>query len=140
MRLSVVSNYCFIALLILGTLSITGCGEEPGRVRVKQDDVVGVYEATFDDGREILVLNNDQTYVQDFSGEKRAIHHTGKWKIENRFLSGSDVVLTSAVVSESDQEISPQRTGDRILNVHSRSGKLALALNEAADWYFVRTQ
>lgn len=132
------ADCCLSVVLILGTLLITGCGEEPGRVRVRQDEVVGAYETNFDGGREVLELRNDQTYVQDFIAGKKSIHHTGKWKIENHFLNGSDVVLISAVVSENDKETAPERTGDRILNVHSSSGKLTLALNETADWYFVR--
>jgi hypothetical protein len=137
-RLSVISGHIFILVFILGTLLITGCGEEPGRVRVRHEEVVGVYEAKFDGGLEVLELKNDQTYVQDFTAGKRSIHHTGKWRIENHVLGGSDVVLISSVVRESDKETVPERTGDRVLNVHNRSGKLALALNEPADWYFVR--
>jgi len=130
------SFYPSLALL-LGALLIAGCGEEPGRVRATHDEVAGVYQTKFGDSREELDLKNDQTYVQDFISEKRAIHHTGKWRIENHFLGGSDVVLISCVVGE-DDTASSERLGDRILIVHNRLGKLALAINETADWYFVR--
>jgi len=137
MRLQV--GVCFIALCGI-FFALTGCEDEPGRVRVKPDQVVGVYETTFDKGRERLELKSDGTYVQEFHSPQRAIQHTGRWEIENHFLGGSDVNLIDAVVSENDAEGAPQRIGFRTLNVHKRSGKLALALNEVADWYFDRVQ
>jgi hypothetical protein len=133
-----ISNYCRIIVLIAGALSTVGCGDEQARVRVTQNEVVGAYEAQFDDGREILELKNDQTYVQDFRGQRKTIHHVGSWKIEDHFLSGSNVILVSCVVSDRDKGTTPERLGDRTLNAHRRSGQIALALNEAADWYFVR--
>jgi hypothetical protein len=130
---------CVIALC--GTFSLlTGCEAEPGRVRVKRDQVVGVYEASFDKGRERLELKRDGTYVQEFQSPQRTIQHIGRWTIENHFLGGSDVSLIDAVVSENDAGGAPERIGFRTLNVHKRSGKLALALNEVADWYFDRVQ
>lgn len=44
-------------------------------------------------------------------------------------------MLLNAVVDEDDKTNS-QRTGDRILNVHLHSGKLALARNEVMDFYY----
>jgi hypothetical protein len=127
------------ALVTIGVfLFITGCGDDPGHVRAKQTEVVGSYDAKFRMGRERLELKEDHTYVQVFASEKRSINHVGRWKLEDHFLDGSDIVLTSSVVSEDDLEGAPERLGDRILNVHRRSGRLALALNEPADWYFVR--
>lgn len=142
MRLQV--GLCFAALCGV-SLVLVGCGEEPGRVRVKRDQLVGVYEAGFDKGRERLELKADGTYIQEFvrAGEHptpQSTQHKGRWNIENHFLSGSDVNLIDAVVSEDDASSTPQRIGTRTLNVHKRSGKLALALNEAADWYFDRVQ
>jgi hypothetical protein len=137
MNLKQLLSFCLSLVFILGGLLITGCGVEPGRVRATREEVVGVYETKFGNSREVLDLKNDQTYVQDLISEKRPIHHTGKWRIENHIPGGSDVVLVSCVVSEEDTA-SPQRLGDRILNVHNRMGKLALAINETADWYFAR--
>ena len=126
-------------LLVPGLLlAMIGCGEEPGRVRVKQGEVIGEYEAGFRQGREKLELREDHTYIQDLVSEKQAIHQTGSWRMENHLFGGSNIILVGAVVSEDDPTSSARRTGDRTLNAHKRSGKLALAINEAADWYFVR--
>lgn len=121
------SSYCTFVLILI-TLLISGCGGEPGRVRATPAEVAGVYEAKFGQGSEILQLKTDRTYAQDFTSENKSIHHSGVWKIENHFLGGIDVVLVSCVVSEDDMKV-PDRIGDRILNVHNRSGKLALAIN-----------
>ncbi len=118
----------------------TGCEDESGRVRVKRDQVIGVWETNFDKGSERLELKSDGAYVQEFHSRQRTIQHTGRWEIKNNFLDGSDVNLIDAVVSENDAAGEPQRIGYRTLNVHKRSGKLALALNEVADWYFDRVQ
>jgi hypothetical protein len=136
-RLSKIVNCSFTVIFILGTIWTTGCGRGEGSIRAIQEEVVGVYEAKFENGREVLELKRDQTYVQDFTSGKRSIHHTGQWKIESHFLNKSDVVLNSCVVSEDDETVT-ERIGDRILNVHGQSGKLTLAINEAADWYFIR--
>lgn len=119
---------------------MAGCGGNPGHVRATQAELVGSYEAKFHTGQERLELKPDYTYVQRFVSTTRPIDHAGRWKLESHFLDGSDVVLTSAVVSEDDPEGGAERKGDRILNVHRSSTGLTLALNEAADWYFVRIQ
>ena len=109
-----------------------------GHVRIIGDEVVGV-TTKFDEGREVLQLKNDQTYVQDFSSKRNKfiILDGGK----SRTISGgSAIVLISCVVSEDDNAPTSQRIGDRILNVHRRSGRLDLAVNEPADWYFVRVR
>lgn len=126
-------------LLVPGLLlAMIGCGEEPGRVRVNQAEVIGEYEAGFQQGREKLELREDHTYIQELVSEKQSIHQTGSWRIENHLFGGSNIILVGAVVSEDDSTSSARRIGDRTLNAHKRSGKLALAINEAADWYFVR--
>jgi hypothetical protein len=130
---------CFIALCQI-LFVLTGCEAEPGRVRAKREQVVGIYETNFDKGRERLELKGDGTYVQEFLSPQRTIQHTGKWEIEDAFLGGSDVNLVDAFVSENDTEGAPQRIGFRTMNAHKRSGKIALALNEVADWYFDRVQ
>jgi hypothetical protein len=116
----------------------TGCGEEPGRARVKRDEVVGVYEAKFQHGLEKLELKSDRTYIQEFISENGPVYHSGRWTLTNNFFDGSDVVLYGALVSEDEAPGLAPKMGDRTLNVHRRSGNLTLALNEAADWYFVR--
>lgn len=130
-------SWCVLATMGL-VLFVAGCGQDPGRVRANQGEVVGSCVAKFRTGQERLELKEDYTYVQVFVSEKRSINHTGRWKLEDHFLDGSDIVLMSVVVSEDDQEGAAEQIGDRIFNVHRRSGRLALALNEPADWYFVR--
>jgi hypothetical protein len=66
--------------------------------------------------------------------------HTGRWEIENNFLNESDVNLIDALISEDDAPSAQHRIGDLTLNVHKRNGKIALALNESADWYFDRVE
>jgi len=51
---------------------------------------------------------------------------------------GTDPNLVDVVLSEDGKGDTPQRTGARILNVHVRSRKLALALCKIADWYYDR--
>jgi hypothetical protein len=132
----IAKSWCVLATMGLA-LFVAGCGHESGHVRANQAEVVGSYVAKFRTGQERLELKEGHTYVQVFVSEKRSINHTGRWKLEDHFLDGSDIVLMSAVVSEDDPEGAAERIGDRILNVHRRSGRLALALNEPADWYFV---
>ena len=127
-------------LLCLGTvLFAVGCGQG-GRIRVKSEEVVGTYRTNFDTGVEQLEVRSDGTFVQDFHSASRSIHRTGKWKIENHFLDGTDLVLIDADLSEDDPANSPERAGTRALGVCFRSGRLALAKNESADWYYERVQ
>lgn len=118
-------------------LSLTACEENPGRVHAQREQLIGVYETKFDRGTERLELKSEGTYVQEFASAQGPFRHTGKWVYDDHILGGTDVELVDAVVSE-DQVTTSPRIGTRTLNVHMRSGKLALALNEVADWYYER--
>jgi len=129
------------AVLLLVTCILVGChtrDADEGSIRVKDAQVFGVYEANFANGSERLELKRDGTYVQDFTSKSRPFHHTGQWHIENDFLDGSEVILANAAVSEED-EARPLAFGGLGLYTHDRSGKVALARNEVADWYYERT-
>ena len=131
MRIIFSLSVCF------SVLALTGCDENPGRVHAEREQLFGVYETKFDRGTERLELKRDGIYVQEFTAAEASFRHTGKWAYDDPFVGGTDVVLVDAVVSE-DQGTAPHKIGDRILNVHRRSGKLALAKNEVADWYYER--
>lgn len=119
------------ALLIL-----VGCTREAGRVHAKHDQLVGLYEAKVEDGTEQLELKDDGTYLQDFRLSQTSIRHAGKWTAEDHILdAGTQVNLMDAIVSKGKVG---ERTGLQILYAHRQSGTLALALNEPADWYFVK--
>jgi hypothetical protein len=134
-----VSAAVILQAVLLGLTCITaGChtrDADEGSIRVKPAQVIGIYEAKFDNGSERLELKGDGTYSQDFTSKSRRFHHTGTWRIENVFLDGSEVILTNAAVSE-DDEARPLAFAERYLYTHDRSGKVALALNEVADWYY----
>jgi hypothetical protein len=128
------------AALVGATCIFAGChtrDADEGSIRVKTVEVIGVYETDFRNGSEQLTLKADGTYVQDFTSKSRPFHHEGRWHIENEFLDGSKVVLGDAAVSEED-EARPLGFGELNLFTHDRSGKIALARNEVADWYYVR--
>ena len=129
-------------VLVAMTCILSGChtrDADETSVRVKPDQVIGIYEAHFSNGFEHLELRKDGTYVQDFNSKSRPFHHEGRWRIENEFLDGSRVVLADAAVSEQD-EVRPLAFGELNLYTHDRSGKVALARNEVSDWYYERTR
>jgi len=129
-------------VLVAMTCTLAGChtrDADEGGVRVKPDQVIGVYDAHFPNGSERLELRLDGTYVQDFASKSRPFHHEGRWHIENEFLDGSKVVLADAAVTEQD-EVRPLAFGELNLYTHDRSGKVALARNEVTDWYYERTR
>jgi hypothetical protein len=128
------------ASLLAAVCLLLGChtrDADEGSVRVTRAQVIGVYETKFDNGSERLELKEDETYVQDFSSKSRPFHHTGQWRIENLFLDGSEVVLSNAALSE-DDGTHPLAFGELRLYTHDRSGNVALARNEVADWYYER--
>lgn len=122
---------------ILG--GILGCQGERGRIRIDRAQATGVYEARFRNGTERLELKSDGTYLQRFASQTRPFQQAGKWYIESHVFGGSDIILVNAKVGEED-ESRPLDVGDCRLNVHDRSGKLALARNEAMDFYYDRVQ
>jgi hypothetical protein len=130
------------AVLLGVTCVFVGChtrDADEGSIRVKPAQVIGVYEAKFNNGSERLELKGDGTYVQDFTSKSRPFHHEGHWHVENALLDGSEVILANAAVTEED-EARPLAFGELSLYTHDRSGKLALARNEIADWYYERAQ
>jgi hypothetical protein len=130
------------AVLLGVTCIFIGChtrDADEGSIRVKPAQVIGVYEAKFDNGSERLELKEDGTCVQDFNSQSRPFRRTGRWHIENVFLDGSKVVLVDIAVSEED-EARPLAFGELDLYTHDRLGKVALARNEIADWYYERTR
>jgi len=126
---------------VLGAVCLlAGChtrDADEGSVRVTRDQVIGIYETKFDNGWERLELKDDRTYVQDFTSKSQPFHHAGRWRLENLFLDGSEVVLVNAALSDDDATRQPS-FGDLNLYTHDRSGKVALARNEVADWYYER--
>lgn len=134
--------FCSIIVLI-------ACSEEPGRILVTHDQLVGAYESNFfsDSGIERLELRANGTYTQDFHSTRRSFQNSGKWKAENEFLGGTNVVLLEADISENPltssgntETMQKIKKGDCILNAHKRNGKLALARNESFDWYYEKVR
>jgi hypothetical protein len=128
-----------VAMIFAVTCTMVAChmrdGDE-GSIRVKPAQVIGAYEAKFDKGgSERIELKADGTYLQDFISKSRSFHHTGTWHLENDFLDGSEIVLADAFVSEED-ETHPPGFAELSLRTHDHSGKVALARNEVADWYY----
>jgi hypothetical protein len=124
---------------VLGAICLlSGChirDADEGSVRVTRAKVIGVYETKFENGSERLELKDDGTYVQDFTSKSPPFRHTGRWRMEDLFLDGSEVVLVNAALSGNDGSRATS-FGDLNLYTHDRSGKLALARNETADWYY----
>lgn len=126
-------------------------GDE-GSIRVKQEQVIGVYAIEIADGWERLELKRDGTFIQEFTSKTHTYRHTGHWRLEDEFLDGSAVVLADAVTSNHSvadkiatnhsaagkEEVQPQSIGELTLYTHDHQGKTALALNEIADWYYER--
>jgi len=130
----------------------TRAGDE-GSIRVKREQVIGVYAIQVADGRERLELKPDGTFTQDFTSMSHGYRHAGRWRLENVFLDGSAVVLSDAVTSDhsvadevaahgsrGSATLSQESIGELTLFTHDYHGKIALALNEVADWYYERAQ
>jgi hypothetical protein len=120
-----------LAPCVLLLCALIGCGE-PGRVRVSDRELVGDYVTEVAQGKEQLTLKPDKTYVQVFSSSIRQLTNRGTWKSSDDFLGGTEVELTGATISEGDPSDS------LYLQVQRENGKLKLARNEAADWYYER--
>ena len=121
------------ALFCLALMS--GCGTK-GHVHVRDAEVSGTYVTDFHMGKEQLILRSDKTYDQVFSSAGRSFKNHGKWESHYILLEGTDIELLDANCTEDN----PTAIGpcQRNLNVHRAGGKLKLALNETADWYFDR--
>jgi hypothetical protein len=122
-------------------LLVSSCSDEPGRVRVSKQELVGRYVAQFDAGTERLELQSDGTYLQSFSGRNRKFVNSGKWLLHNginSYWDGSEIELLGFDLSDRDPTIHNPNQGVQNLQVHRTDGKIRLALNEAFDWYFER--
>ena len=128
-------RYRTALLVLLCFFFVLSCGEK-GHVRVSDDELPGSYVARFQTGEEELILRRDKTYEQIFTSPAKQFTNQGKWKTTYVFLEGTDVQLVDANCSEETTETAVRCS--RTLNVHKQDGELSLALNEAADWYYVR--
>jgi len=123
--------------LIFALVACSSGSEEQGRIRVTAAQVAGIYEL----GSERLELRTDGTYIQDAVSEPRIVHHTGHWRIVNHFLDGSEVHLINAAITgpATPEDKNPRLLfGDLPMYAHKHSGKVALARNEVAEWYYER--
>jgi hypothetical protein len=120
---------------LLVALALQGCGEE-GHVRISEKEVPGTYVASFETGKEQLILRSDKTYEQIFSSPTKKFTNHGKWEAKYVLLEGTDIGLIHANCSEDRPPAGPDCY--RNLNVHREGGKLKLALNEVADFYYER--
>jgi len=127
------SNSGRVPLLML--LALLGCGEK-GQVRVSDKELPGTYVASFETGKEQLILRSDKTYEQIFSSPTKKFTNRGTWETKYVLLEGTDIGLIHANCSE--DRLLPMPDCYRNLNVHREGDKLKLALNEAADWYYQR--
>jgi len=132
-------------VLLGASLTLAGCSggsEEEGRIRATPAQVVGVYELKLDKGTERLEIKADGTYAQDTVSQTRPVHHTGQWQIQNHFFDGSEVILLDAAITDLATPLGENPRlgfGELPMYAHDRSGKVALARNEVADWYYERT-
>ncbi len=126
-----------LGLALLVFLALLGCGEK-GAVRVSDRELYGTYAGNFEAGKEQLILRSDKTYTQIFESPKKQFTHQGKWRSSNAFLGGTEVELIGANRTEDDTPGSRVPECDRNLQAHREKGKLKLALNETADWYYDR--
>lgn len=128
--LVVAAAFLWIACVLIGCHTRDA---DESSVRLTRAQVIGLYQTKSDAGLERLELKADGTYAQDFPSQ--SFHHVGQWRIEKLFLDGSEIVLLNAVLSQSDATHSPS-LGELTLYTHKRFGKVILARNEVADWYY----
>jgi len=129
------------AVGVLGSVLVacSAGSEEVGRIRVTPAQVAGIYKL----GSERLELKPDGAYAQDTISETQPLRHTGQWRIVNHFLDGSEVLLINADVTPPatpEDKNTRLAFGDLPMYAHNRSGKVALARNEVAEWYYERIQ
>ena len=139
MRCQSAFNRAAVVVFGFGLVACSGGSEEVGRTRVTPAQVAGTYTS----GSERLELQPDGTYVQDIVSGSQKLHRTGSWRILNHFLDGSQVLLfNAAIVSIATPADKDTRIGfgDLAMYAHKRAGKVELARNEVADWYYVRSQ
>jgi len=100
-------------------VALLGCGEK-GHVRVSDKELPGTYVASFETGKEQLILRSDKTYEQVFSSPTKKFTNRGTWETKYVLLEGTDIGLIHANCSEDR----PLPTPDcyRNLNVHREAG------------------
>lgn len=123
-------------LSLLAPLLLQGCGET-GRVRLSEKEVPGTYVGAFETGKEQLILRSDKTYEQIFSSPNKKFTNRGTWETKYVLFEGTDIGLIHANCSEDHPSQGPSDCY-RNLNVHREGGKLKLAMNEVADFYYER--
>jgi hypothetical protein len=112
------------AVIVLGSalFSCSGGSEERGRIRVTTSQVAGVYKS----GSERIELQPNGTYIQEIDSNAQPLQHSGRWRIVNHFLDGSEVFLIDAAV------ISPSTPEDK--NPHVELGDLpCMRISEVAN-------
>jgi hypothetical protein len=120
--------------------NLTACSSEPdvpGRLRVTAKQVIGSYKF----GSDRLELKSDGTYTQDIAFDTQQLHRTGYWEIMNHFVDGTEVLLIDAAITAPTLPNGNNHGlifGDLPMYVHLHSGKIALARNEIAQWYYER--
>jgi hypothetical protein len=83
----------------------------------------------------------ERKYIQDTVSESRPLRHTGQWRIVNHFLDSSEVLLINAAITPSATSVDKDPDlafAEWPMYAHDRSGKVALARNEVAEWYYLR--
>jgi hypothetical protein len=150
MKLSLTASVVVFCVLLAALL---GCNE-PGRVRVSDQELFGTYTTVFDDvtltksgraevrntGKEQLTLRPDKTYVQVFSSPEKQFTNTGNWTSSGQFLSGTRVELLNFNAAEYGSSGTPPHYESLYLFVHKEQGKLGLARSEKREWYYDRVQ
>jgi len=130
---------CVLLVATCTLLACSGGSEEVGRIRVTPAEIAGVYKLN----SERLELQANGTYVQDIVSGSQLLHRTGRWRILNHFLDGSQVLLIDAAVAptctpgDKDCRLG---FGDLPMYAHKRFGRVALARNEVADSYYERSE
>ena len=127
-------RFMFKVIAAVLCLNLLGCSD---RVRASDPEIVGTYVTRTNTGSEELALKPDKTYLQTFTSPTRQFSQRGTWQSSPLFLDGTQIELRNANLSEDEKA---DRYGDLMLQVHREKGRLKLARNEAADWYYDRTQ
>lgn len=128
------------AILLLATASALGCSggsEEIGRVKASKGELIGVYRLQLENGTERLELKDRGQYIQEDSLGGKSFRHEGKWQLTSHLFGGSEVLLLDAMYCDASGNVHEQGA-EITLQVHTLGGKLALARNEVADWYYER--
>ena len=130
-KLNVKSALCcgITMCFMLSALAVTNCFE-----RLMESLSGFTY---YSNGNEELLLRPDKTYVQSLTSPTRQFTTRGTWKSTYMFLDGTEGELAGANLSEGE---STERYGNVHLQAHRENGKLKLARNESADWYYERVQ